>query len=79
MLKKKPIRHSFYLINRLFSKIFFKILNYIKKIPNFFRLDISIIPKTTKFEKFLLQNGFTKAVKHIKERRAKFMKVYVDG
>ena len=84
IIPEKPFEE---LLKIFFKNIFFevqtqKLLNFKKffsKLANFFGGRIVISPRTTSFEKFLIKYAFNKAVKHIKERKQRNLKLHIPG
>ena len=76
--KKNPFEYFKFLL----SKFIINLIQSLKiKTRNFFkilRLEITTIPKNSRFEKFLLKNGFFYAVERIKNRRKGYYKRHIN-
>jgi len=76
--KNSPFKHTLIILFKILSKLFLKLKVLFSKLINIFGINIEFIPQTTKFEKFLLDNGFNNAVDQIKNRRKGYLKTKIN-
>ena len=72
--KNSPFKHTLIILFKILSKVFLKLKVLFSKLINIFGISIEFTPQTTKFEKFLLDNGFNNTVDQIKNRRKGYFK-----
>jgi len=69
LLRDKPLKYSLIITGKILRKIYHAVLSMIRKSFSICRIKLSVLPKRTRFDSFLLKNGFHIAVQRIHERR----------
>lgn len=68
-LKEQPFKYLWIITGKVLVITYRSMISLIPEFFSLFRIKVSVLPKITRFDSFLMKNGFHFAVKQIHERR----------